>query len=372
MKNKSNVLGLILLTLVIAYSGSAQPTTSISKLRFINEYVVAFDQPFKGTSIGGLSGIDYNKNTDTYFLICDDGEAHYYQAKIDFTIRGIDSVRFTDVAYFLTAGGERIQPVKKTGGEVDPESIRINVPAQTIFWTSEGKRAAQQQLSIDPTIYQSKLNGEWIGKLSTPENAKMSTTEKGTRNNGAFEGTAFADDYKTYFVSLEEPLYQDGPRASLTPTNSWVRFYKYRISDMKNVAQYAYKLDPIALPAVPQNAFSVNGVSEILSTGSNTLLVMERSFSSGHLGCTIKIFQADLAGTSNVKSVSSLAATPPIKEIQKELILNMDDLKMYIDNIEGFTFGPDFPNGHKSLIFVSDNNFNPFQKTQFLLFEVIP
>ncbi|MBS1491328.1 MAG: esterase-like activity of phytase family protein [Bacteroidetes bacterium] len=371
MNNKSNVLGLIILIFVTSYSGSAQPTTSVTQLRFINEYVIDFGHPFKGTTLGGLSGIDYNKKTDTYSLICDDDEAHYYQAKIYFTIRGIDSVRFTDVIYFLTAEGQRIQPVKKTGGEVDPESIRINVPAQTIFWTSEGKRSAQQR-SIDPAVYQSKINGEWLGKLSTPENAKMSAGEKGTRNNGAFEGTTFADDYKTYFVSLEEPLYQDGPRATLTPTNSWVRFYKYHVPSLKNVAQYAYKLDPIALPAIPQNAFSVNGVSEILSIGPKSLLVMERSFSSGHLGCTIKIFQADLAGASNVSSVSSLAATPPAKEIQKKLILNMDDLKMYIDNVEGFTFGPDFPNGHKSLIFVSDNNFNPLQKTQFLLFEVIP
>jgi hypothetical protein len=43
---------------------------------------------------------------------------------------------------------------------------------------------------------------------------------------------------------------------------------------------------------------------------------------------------------------------------------------IYIDNIEGVTFGPDLPNGHKTLIFVSDNNFSKEQKTQFLLFEV--
>ncbi len=33
---------------------------------------------------------------------------------------------------------------------------------------------------------------------------------------------------------------------------------------------------------------------------------------------------------------------------------------------------PDLPNGHKSLLFVSDNNFRASEKTQFLLFEVIP
>jgi len=36
------------------------------------------------------------------------------------------------------------------------------------------------------------------------------------------------------------------------------------------------------------------------------------------------------------------------------------------------TFGPDLPNGHKSLLFVADNNFSPLEKMQLLLFEIIP
>lgn len=48
----------------------------------------------------------------------------------------------------------------------------------------------------------------------------------------------------------------------------------------------------------------------------------------------------------------------------------MDDLGIYIDNIEGVTFGPALPNGHKTLLFIADNNFNAVQKTQLLLFEV--
>ena len=48
----------------------------------------------------------------------------------------------------------------------------------------------------------------------------------------------------------------------------------------------------------------------------------------------------------------------------------MDSLGFYIDNIEGVTFGPTLPNGNKTLIFVSDNNFLPIEKTQFLLFEI--
>ena len=49
----------------------------------------------------------------------------------------------------------------------------------------------------------------------------------------------------------------------------------------------------------------------------------------------------------------------------------MDDLKIYTDNIEGVTFGPVLPNGHKTLLFIADNNFTVVEKTQVLLFEII-
>jgi hypothetical protein len=45
----------------------------------------------------------------------------------------------------------------------------------------------------------------------------------------------------------------------------------------------------------------------------------------------------------------------------KKLLLNLDDLGIYIDNIEGVTFGPVLPNGHKTLGMVADNNFNPWK-----------
>ncbi|HWH64308.1 MAG TPA: esterase-like activity of phytase family protein, partial [Ginsengibacter sp.] len=59
-----------------------------------------------------------------------------------------------------------------------------------------------------------------------------------------------------------------------------------------------------------------------------------------------------------------------LKTATKKLLLNMDNLGIYIDNIEGVTFGPILPDGKRSLLFVSDNNFDFLQKTQFLLFEI--
>ena len=98
---------------------------------------------------------------------------------------------------------------------------------------------------------------------------------------------------------------------------------------------------------------------------------MERSFSTGRIACTIKIFEADFSNATNIINNSSLKVNPNFVPATKKLLLNMDDLGIYIDNVEGMTFGPILPNGHKTLIMVADNNFDALEKTQFFLFEVI-
>jgi hypothetical protein len=98
--------------------------------------------------------------------------------------------------------------------------------------------------------------------------------------------------------------------------------------------------------------------------------VIERSFSTGRLPCTIKIFIADLNGATDISSMT-LQDDPSFTPAAKTLLLNMDDLGIYTDNIEGVSFGPVLPNGHKTLLFIADNNFSVLEKAQVLLFEVL-
>ena len=175
--------------------------------------------------------------------------------------------------------------------------------------------------------------------------------------------------FKTLFVNVEEPLYEDGPQADVVENDAFIRIIKFDAATKKPVAQYAYKLEPVAYLAKPKNEFKINGVSDILSLGDNKLLVIERSFSTGRLPCTIRVFIADLNNATDI-SLMQLKSSRIFTPATKTLLLNMDKLGIYIDNIEGVTFGPVLPNGHKTLLFISDNNFNAFEKTQVLLFEV--
>jgi len=198
----------------------------------------------------------------------------------------------------------------------------------------------------------------------------MHAYEKGPRRNGVLEGMSFADNYKTVYVNTEEPLYEDGPRADLTGNDAYIRIYKFDRATRNNIAQYAYQLSPVAFPPFPGTAFKINGVPDILSIGNNKLLVIERSFSTGRLPCTIKLFIADLAGATDITNIT-LKGNKEFIPASKKLLLNLDDLGIYTDNIEGVTFGPTLPNGRKTLLFIADNNFNVLEKTQVLLFEVV-
>ncbi len=352
---------------------------TISHLKLLGEYDVPHNEPYKGTTIGGLSGIDYDKDHNVYYMICDDrsaiNPARFYTAKIFYGGKNIDSVVFVNVTTLLQKNGTAYPDSKTDPAHTpDPESLRYNPKTQQMIWTSEGERIVRGKDTVleNPAITIISADGKYIDTFPLPENLHMRATEKGPRQNGVLEGMSFANNYKTIYVNVEEPLYEDGPRAEPTDNNAYVRIYRYDMATKKNTAQYAYKLDPVAYPASPATAFMINGIPDILSVDEDHLLVLERSFSTGRLPCTIKIFMADLKGATEISKNTSLIKTPAAKPIAKKLILNMDSLGVYVDNVEGVTFGPVLPNGHKTLVLVADNNFQLFEKTQFFLFEIIP
>lgn len=358
---------------------ASKKNNSIGSLKFLNEYEVPYNQAFKGTTIGGLSGIDYDAEKDVYYMISDDrsaiNPARFYTAKILMNAKGIDTVIWMATSPMLQQNGNPYPNSKQDPAHTpDPEAIRYNAKTKDFIWTSEGERIVRGNEAVleNPAITRISADGKYIDTFPLPANLMMHATEKGPRQNGVLEGLTFDQNFKTLYVNVEEPLYEDGPRADLTPNNAWIRIYKYDVASKKNEAQYAYHLEPIAYPSTPENAFKINGVPDIYAIGNNQLIVLERSFSSGRLPCTLKVFLADLNSADDIKENSSLMINPVTKPVQKKLLLNMDDLKIYTDNIEGVTFGPTLANGHRTLIFVSDNNFASFEKTQLLLFEILP
>lgn len=356
----------------------AQAAANIRSLKFLGIYKIPYALPYKNTTVGGLSGIDYDAEKKQYYFICDDrsaiNDARFYTTTIALTSKGIDSVHFTGVFNLLQPNGK----VYPNSEEVpvltpDPEAIRYNPVAKNLVWSSEGERivTAKDTILANPAVNVISTSGRYLKRFTLPANLTMQSIEKGPRQNGVLEGMTFADNYKKLFVNVEEPLYEDAPRADTSDNNAWIRILQFDVATRRNTRQFAYKLEPVAYPAFPAGAFKINGVPDILAVGRNKLLVIERSFSSGRLACTIKLFIADLSGATDIKKIAALKDKTGLVAASKKLLLNMDELGIYIDNIEGVTFGPSLPNGNKTLLFIADNNFNPLEQSQVLLFEVI-
>jgi hypothetical protein len=355
---------------------SIKDTTSsaINSLTLLHKYVVPHNMSFNGTTVGGLSGIDYDSARKVYYMICDDRSerqpARFYTAQIPARNYDSDSVRFTGVTYLRMPDGN-VYPQTKTIAP-DPEAMRYNQHTGHLIWSSEGERiiSAQGNIINDPGVYETDSSGRFINSFPLPEQFHMVATEKGPRRNGVFEGLGFTPDGRYLFVSLEEPRYEDGPRADVKDTTAYIRIIRYDLHTRKPTAQYAYKLEPVAHPSVPDTAFHVNGVSDILVLSQTQLLVMERSFSTGVKNNTIRVFKVNLQKATDINTIRSLQETKSFIPAQKELLLNFDELDMFVDNVEGMTFGPVLANGHRSLIFVVDNNFDKREETQFYIFEV--
>jgi len=383
MIKKSFLHTIIILVLLfsscISAKHSLNPDTKISSLKFLDEYIIPYDLHYDNTWVGGLSGVDYDKEKDRYFIISDErsatSPARFYTAKIQINNKKIDTVNFTAVSSMLQSDGKPFPSLKTDPvNAADPESLRYNPIKKNLVWSSEGDRAIRDgKMNIrDPFIYEMNLDGTFLDSFYLPQLLKMTVTESGPRVNGVFEGTSFDASAKYLYVSVEEPLYQDGPRADVGYSSAPVRIIKFDTHTRKPVAQYAYLLDAVAFPAKPADAFRVNGISEIYWINKNQLLVMERSYSTGRPGCTIKLFLADLSLATDVSTLTGLHLRKDYKPITKKLLLNLDDLGRYIDNVEGITFGPTLANGNKSLILIADNNFQIDEKNQVFLFEVIP
>jgi hypothetical protein len=368
-----------IITVAFFSAVTAQKKNSISRLQLLSEYEIPHNLIFRGTTVGGLSGIDYDSKAGLYYMISDDrssiNPARYYTAKIILGKQKIDSVVFVDVTTLLQKNGQAYPNSKQDPAHTpDPEALRYDPVHKQMTWTSEGERILKDGDTVleNPAITIITKDGKYIDTFSLPSNLQMRATENGPRRNGVLEGLSFADNYQTLYVNVEEPLYEDGQRADLTENDAWIRIFKFNRATKKNTAQYAYKLDPVAYPAITADAFKINGIPDLLSMGDDQFIVLERSFSTGRLACTIKIFMADLKGATDIKNNPSLKQTPAAKPATKKLLLNMDSLGVYVDNIEGVTFGPTLQNGHRSLLLVADNNFDKLEKTQFFLFEIIP
>jgi len=346
--------------LIYGCKSTSVTTSNEIKLKFLDEFVLPDDVIIDGTLVGGLSGIDYQNGK--YVLVCDDASnPRYYEAKIDIINDEISSVVI-----------QKVIQIKDSVHFLDLESIRFNSNKNEILLTSEGNINMQKS----PVFFSVDSLGNVVNEFDIPSEFHFNSVQK-PRHNGTLEGLTKSIGGKGYWIAMELPLELDGPEPDILKTNSPVRITYFDALSLKLEKQFSYKLDSIAKP--PKEKFAINGLTDILEYDNDKFFIIERSYSSGlgNQGNTVKIFDVNASQATNTIAIHSLQNNK-YRSASKELIFDFEEVRdkltnYSIDNIEGISFGPILPNGNRTIILVSDNNFNQLgvQLNQFILLELI-
>ncbi len=326
------------------------------ELDFLGEAVTPYGTGFGGLQIGGLSALAYDAASDAFLALSDDRspQARFFTLRLDLSDGALSTgdQRFTGVQILADQDG---RPFAE--GSVDLEGLALAADG-SLYLSSEGDANAL----IPPSVGAFTAFGAQTGSLPVSgDYLPAANRSAGVRNNLAFEALTLSPDGERLFVGTENTLVQDGPAADLR-TGSPSRVVEYDTATGRQVAEYTYRTEPVRAVPSPADAFATNGLVELLALDDRgTLLALERSFSTG-VGNDIRLFVArpDPAGADATGRVP----------LRKELVLDFDELGIVLDNVEGMAFGPDLPDGRRTLVFVSDDNFSETQVGQFLAFAV--
>lgn len=354
------------------------PSVSITGVRLLNVKTLPSNLMYKDVKVGGLSSIDYDAKQNVFYAISDDpgalGPTRFYELSIPIHENGIDTVLINSMHRITGPGGQAYSDVSKDRfHSADDESMRYDAVHNLFVRGTEGQRIKTEAgvTYQNPEVVTMDKNGHFVFQFKLADNMQYHTQELGPRHNSVFEGLSYSLDNKYVYVSVEDALYEDGNGAGLGDSTGYIRIMKLNRKHKKQVAQYAYIVDPVQ--RAPQGGSKkINGVTDILAYSKNTFLVTERSWSIGKLSSDIRVYMADFSRASNVARVKSLLHAPNVIPIEKKLLINFSNLGIYVDNVEGASWGPVLPNGHKTLLFVTDNDFLPERKMQFYCFEIIP
>ncbi len=332
-------------------------------LRYLGQQVVPHGHEYQGTTVGGLSGLDYDTATNRFVAISDDRSerqpARFYTLELDpaaFNTRaqpGFDGVRFVGVTTLKTTGGG-----VHAEGTVDPEAIRFAGDGG-YWWASEGNL----RRGIPPAVEKVGAGGTALHRLRLPDHV-LPAAGRGVRHNLAFESLALAEG--RLYVGTENALAQDGPEADVGQPSP-ARILVFDAASGQRLAEHAYAVDAVSVAPPLPGLYRTNGLVEMLG-GEGMLLALERSYVMG-VGNGARIYRLDMAAARDLAdrpALAGIAYTP----IAKTLLLDLASLGIALDNLEGMSWGPRLSNGKRTLILVSDNNFSVRHTTQFLAFEI--
>ena len=184
--------------------------------------------------------------------------------------------------------------------------------------------------------------------------APVPAVQKQCVANYGLEALTIAADGRTMWTCNEEALQVDGELAtnSVGSVVRLTRFTRDSVCDNWTAnGEWAYETQPIG---TAKNPWTRSGVSGLCALPDGTLLVLERRCCAGLIvPCfSIRIYQVDFAGATDVSSFASLRGASYAKTGKTLLWEHVHAYAM--PNYEGMCLGPRLADGSRAIVLVSD------------------
>ncbi len=378
---KTLVSAFLAVLLIPILGGCALPQVSAEDRLFLNvsaELVGSFvlpKQSFDGEPVGGISAIAYDLPNDVLYALSDNRDRpRFYRIKPAGLSTPTPTLTIESVTYLKDEQGNPYAP-----GSLDPEGIALS-PTGTLLISSEGSPASR----IAPAIGEYDLaTGQLQKPLPLPTryipdgviDPDSSEQLQGVQENLSFEaltvnvssGTGGLYEPYRLFVATEGPLLQDLDFAPEIPYKNRLLHYMIDPSQTAIISEHLYTMDLAPTGAV------LHGLSEIaLMDQAGHFLGIERSY--GFQGFAIKLYQLASGGATDISTIDSLQEEnidpSGISPIRKQLVLDLASLPVPLQNYEAMAFGPGRGDRSRTLLIMSDDNFDPEQETQLLVFRL--
>lgn len=350
------------------------PPSDVSALTLIGQFSIPPLTRYPGTGpyFGGISGLASGLAPDELFGVSD---AHLGGRVYRFAVRGLPDA--------MKVAALQLIPLQHapTDQEPDPEAI-VRKRDGNFIVASEGTGREPRR---PPSIMEFGPFGDFIRQIPIPDRYVPEVTgpmTRGARGNAGFESLALTHQGDHLFVATETALLQDGEPATFE-SGTRARIIRYERHDgrFEPGHEFAYEIDRLEAPAF-KPAFFINGLVELLAIDIHTLLVLERGYVEntvrpGTGANRIRIYKVSLDDATDISKIDSIRGRTDIVAVKKTLVLDLaqtpglsPELFPALDNFEGMAFGPPLADGRRTLVIVSDDNFNAAQRTWFLAFAI--